>query len=399
MDKNEAILLLVISIGAFIIPFISRRLYLPSAVGEIFYGLILGIFFKDIIHETPVVKLLGELGFIILMYLAGLEINFDRIRSTGRKDLTIYFLSLIMIVFLSFYITFSFEFPLIYALVFLTIAIGLLYPVLKDTGLLKTNFAQSVLIIGSIGEIISLLFITGFTLYFQFGLSSKALIHLVEIYIFFALAYFIIKGFQLFIWWNPKWTSTFLKTGDPTETGIRANFVNMFIFVALASLLGMEPIIGAFMGGMLFALVFKERKEIQEKFSAFGYGFLIPIFFIEVGLQFDIFQLIKPEIILNALLLTGIIFFIRAVSSLLFTFSGFNWKEIFLIPFSLSMPLTLLVAIATIGLEVEMLDKEQASIIILSAVFSGLIYPWLFKIIVKKLKIEEKKEMININRT
>lgn len=85
MDKHEAILLLVISIGAFVIPFIIRRLYLPSAVGEIFYGLVLGIFFKDIIHETPIVKLLGELGFIILMYLAGLEINFDRIRSTSKR--------------------------------------------------------------------------------------------------------------------------------------------------------------------------------------------------------------------------------------------------------------------------------------------------------------------------
>ncbi|WP_457644108.1 cation:proton antiporter [Persephonella sp.] len=399
MDKHEAILLLVISIGAFVIPFISRRLYLPSAVGEIFYGLVLGIFFKDIIHETPIVKLLGELGFIILMYLAGLEINFDRIRSTSKRDLTVYFISLFMIVFLSFYITFSFEFPLIYALVFLTIAIGLLYPVLKDTGLLKTNFAQSVLIIGSIGEIISLLFITGFTLYYQFGLSTKALIHLIEIYIFFAIAYFIIKIFQLYIWWNPKLTSTFLKTGDPTETGIRANFVNMFIFVALASLLSMEPIIGAFMGGMLFALVFKERREIQEKFSAFGYGFLIPIFFIEVGLQFDIFQLIKPEIILSALILTAVIFFIRSVAAMIFVFSGFSWKEIFLIPFSLSMPLTLLVAIATIGLEVNMLDKKQASIIILSAILSGLIYPWLFKIIVKKIKIEESKETDKINKT
>lgn len=128
----------------------------------------------------------------------------------------------------------------------------------------KTNFAQSVLIIGSIGEIISLLFITGFTLYYQFGLSTKALIHLIEIYIFFALAYFIIRIFQLFIWWNPKWTSTFLKTGDPTETGIRANFVNMFIFVALASLLSMEPIIGAFMGGMLFALVLKREKRYRR---------------------------------------------------------------------------------------------------------------------------------------
>ncbi|WP_457641548.1 cation:proton antiporter [Persephonella sp.] len=396
MDKHEAILLLVISIGAFIIPFISRKLYLPSAVGEIIYGLIIGIFFKDIIHETPIVKFLGELGFIILMYLAGLEINFDKIRSTSKKDLTVYFFSLFLIIFLSFHITLSFELPLIYALVFLTIAIGLLYPVLKDTGMLKTNFAQSVLIIGSIGEIISLLFITGFTLYYQYGLTTTAFIHLMEIYIFFAVAYLIIKSFQLFIWWNPKWTSTFLKTGDPTETGIRANFVNMFIFVGLASLLGMEPIIGAFMGGLLFALVFKERKEIQEKFSAFGYGFLIPIFFIEVGLKFDIFQLIKPEILLKGLILTVVIFLIRMVASWIFVFSGFSWKEIFLMPFSLSMPLTLLVAIATIGLEIAMINKEEASVIILSAILSGLIYPWLFKVLVKKFKIEEKGEKHNI---
>ncbi len=390
MGKTEAILLLVISLGAFVIPFISKRLNLPSSVGEMVYGLFLGIFFKQFVEHTPIVKFLGELGFIILMYLAGLEINFERFKSTSRKVLMFYVFSIFAILGFSFFIVFYFKQPVVYALIYLATAIGLLYSILRDTGLIKTSFAQSILILGSIGEIASLLTITLMFLYFKFGLSFEAFIHFAGIATFFVIAYISLKLFHLYIWWNPHLLKHFLTTGDASETGVRANLANMFIFVALASLFDLEAIIGAFFGGMLFALVFKEREEVMEKLSAFGYGFLIPIFFIEVGLRFDIFQLLQPHIITKALIFSFIILLVRFGASVFLFFANFSWKEVLLSAFSLAMPLTLLAAIATLGLETNILGEEDASAIVLTAIITGLLYPWMFKMLVGFLKIENK---------
>ncbi len=388
MEHNEALALLVISIGAFIIPLISERIFLPSAVGEIFFGLVLGLFFKNALSEFPIVKFLGEFGFILLMYLAGLEIDVDKIKGITKKEKFLISLLFLIVIFLSIGIVVYFQQPTIYILVYVAMAIGILYPLLKDTGLINKEIGQKILVIGGIGEIISLLLITAFTVYFKYGLSTKSVLHIFEIYIFFLIAYFLLKIFSLYMWWNPNLVQTFLKTGDVTETGIRANFAHMFIFVSLASLLGLEAIIGAFFGGLLFSMVFKEREEIVEKLSAFGYGFLIPIFFIEVGLRFDLRDFFDKEIFLSAVILSLVILLIKSSGSLFLIFSNFKISELFLVPFALSMPLTLLVVIATLGLEIGIIEKKEATIILLTAIISALIYPWIFKIMVKKTNIE-----------
>ncbi len=390
MGKLEAILLFVISLGAFIIPFISKRINLPSSVGEMIYGLILGIFFKNTVEHVPIVRFLGELGFIILMYLAGLEIDFEKLKSTPKKTIFLYTVVIFSIISLSFLYVFYSKQNLIYALVYLATAIGLLYSILKDTGIIKTATAQSILILGSIGEIASLITITFVFLYFRFGFTLEAFLHFLGIAIFFSIAYVSLKLFKIYIWWHPHLLKHFVKSEDASETGVRANLANMFIFVALANLFGLEPIIGAFFGGILFALVFKEREEVMEKLSAFGYGFLIPVFFIEVGLRFDIFELFQPDIIKKALLFSFIILCIRLLSSSFLFFSGFSWKEVILSALSLSMPLTLLVAIATLGLEADILSEMEASAIVLAAIITGLIYPWFFKYLIRYLKIEDK---------
>ncbi len=385
MNSHEAILLLVISIGAFIIPFISKRLSLPSAVGEILFGLIIGIYFRENFHEgsMEIVKFLGELGFIILMYLAGLEIDFEKIKITPKRDLFLYLLLLSIIVSLSFWIIQYLNQPPIYALIYLTVGVGLLFSVLKDTNLLKTNLGQALLIIASIGEVISLMFITFFSVYYKYGLTKEMFIHIIEIYLFFSIVIVAIKIVKTITWWYPNIARILLRTGDPSEIGLRANFMNMFVFVAMASIVQLEPIIGAFMGGMLVALIFKDREHIEKKLSSLGYGFLIPIFFIEVGLSFDIFQFLNADIIKSALMLTIIIFLIRFIASIILLFTNLTKVSLLFVPLGLSIPLTLLVAIAKIGLEAHIITERDASVIVLTAILTGLIYPWIFKMIAK----------------
>jgi len=386
MNKVDALLLLSISLGAFIMPFICKRLSIPSSVGEILFGLGIGLFFKETFHHASIIKYLGELGFILLMYLAGLEIDFESIKSTPRKHLVLYLVMVGGIVLFSVGAAYVYYFPPIYILIFFTTAIGLLFPVLKETGLTEKDTGQTLLIIGSIGEVVSLFGLTVFILYYRTGFSWDSLEHLGEIGAFIFLAYLIYKLFRTLIWWFPALVKPFLKGGDSTESGIRANFVNMFVFVALAALLNMELIIGAFLGGMAFALIFKKRSAIQHRIGSFAYGFLIPVFFIEVGLRFDIKDFIDIQVLVMAFVIAFLIFVVRVMAAPVLLFSDLTLMEVILVPVSTSFSLTLLVAIATFGLEQQIILREQAASILLAALLTSFIYPALLKKIIKSIE-------------
>jgi Kef-type K+ transport system membrane component KefB len=388
MSKLEALLLLFICGGAFIMPFVSRRLSLPSAVGEIFFGLGVGLILKDAFHQTSIISFLGELGFILLMYLAGLEINFEKIKGTPRRELYLYVTMVLLVVALSFAGALFLDQAPIYALIYLTTAVGLLFPVLKETGTIESDTGQTLLIIGSIGEVVSLFSFTFFILYYRFGFTMDSLSHLAQLTAFVVGAYIIYKIFRLVVWWFPGLVGSFVKTGDASESGIRANFANMFTFVALAALLDIELIIGAFLGGMAFGLVFKRRERILERIGGFAYGFLIPVFFIEVGLRFDIRQFIDVSVLLTALEISVMIFFVRIAAALVLLFSRLSITAILLVAIANSFPLTLLVAIATFGVKNNILSGGQGAAILLAAVLTALIYPALLKKILKRVKQE-----------
>jgi Kef-type K+ transport system membrane component KefB len=390
MSNLEALLLLSICAGAFLMPFICKRLAMPSPVGEIIYGLCLGLFFKEAFHQTTIITFLGELGFILLMYLAGLEINFEKIKITPKKELFLYILMVIIVVLFSVGTTVFLQQAPIYALLYLTTAVGLLFPVLKETGALGSDTGQRLLIIGSIGEVVSLVSLTLFILYYRFGFSLQSLIHLGQMAAFVLAAYIIYKLFRLLVWWFPVLSRPFLETGDPAQSGIRANFVNMFFFVALAALLDMELIVGAFLGGMAFGLIFKKREKVRKRIGAFAYGFLIPVFFIEVGLRFDIDNFLDIHVVVMGLVISFIIFFVRMMAAPVLFLSPLSLMEIVLIPVSTSFSLTLLVAIAAFGLEQQIINQSQAASILLAAILTALIYPAITKRIIHSISREKQ---------
>jgi Kef-type K+ transport system membrane component KefB len=203
-------------------------------------------------------------------------------------------------------------------------------------------------------------------------------------------AYIIFKLFRLLVWWFPVLSRPFLETGDPAQSGIRANFVNMFFFVALAALLDMELIVGAFLGGMAFGLIFKKREKVRKRIGAFAYGFLIPVFFIEVGLRFDIDNFLDIHVVVMGLVISFIIFFVRIMAAPVLFLSPLSLMEIVLIPVSTSFSLTLLVAIAAFGLEQQIINQSQAASILLAAILTALIYPAITKRIIHSISREKQ---------
>ncbi len=166
---------------------------------------------------------------------------------------------------------------------------------------------------------------------------------------------------------------------DPSEVGVRAGLALMIAFVAVSELLGMEAILGAFLAGALFSFVFREKGILETKLAGIGHGFFIPVFFIYVGVSFNLGALGNREIypLLGQILILSLL--VKAVASITLVATRFGPREIAGASLLLATPLTLLVAIAALGLELGALDELESASIILVAVLSGLLFPTAFK--------------------
>lgn len=379
MSEQEALFLFLMALGAFFMPFLSKRLMLPAAVGEIIYGIIIASLIPYGESQLVMVEYFSTLGFLILMYLAGLELDFERFKALPKKELWIYVLTFIPVAAAAWYLSFKLQLSWGFAIIFFTSGIGLLFPVLKDTGLIKTDFGQKLLIITMIGEILTLAGLTVLTIISKYSFTIDSARQILYLAVFFLVIYFIMKILKVMLWWRPDLQSIFLEVGNPTETGMRANFVILFAFVAFAAIFKIEFVVGAFVGGLMFALVFAGRDGVLDKLGGVGYGFFIPIFFISVGMHVTFNDFMQTDVIILALIIIASLFITRVAGTFLLLFSSIEKPKLMLVTVGLSFPLTMLVAVSRICYDIGLINKIQTSAVLLASMISAIIFPWVFK--------------------
>jgi Kef-type K+ transport system membrane component KefB len=375
--------LLIITFGAFIVPIFAPFFKLPGAVAEMLYGMIIGKSLLNVIdlsHNGQWLKFMADFGFIILMFLAGLEIDFGDFKKKGLKTLSFPIFSFIISAILGFFIIRFLKMNI--ALFFIVIAtgIGLLIPVLKDLNLEKKKFGNMLFLLGLTAELLTLLIFTFFEIYQLHGLSIRVL--QMPLMIFISIIF--LKTLHLISWWYPEKVINFIHPKDSKEIGIRMSFILMFTLVAIALLFHIEFIIGALIAGMVISATFKEKGALEEKMNAIGYGFFIPIFFINIGINFNIKSILEKETFYMFLNLMAIAFIIKLVSSLPLLFQGFKFRNVIATSFMLSAPLTLLVAIGMIELKLGLITAKTNNAIIFLAIVTGVLYPIFFKVFYKE---------------
>ena len=389
MTEQEALFLFLMAIGAFFMPFISKRLLLPASVGEIIYGIVIASLIPYGESQLEMVDYFSSLGFLILMYLAGLEINFEKFRALSRKELWLYVAAFIPVAVTAWYLSYYLELHWSFGIIFFTSGIGLLFPVLRDTDLIKTDFGQKLLIITMIGEILTLAGLTVFTIISKYGYTIQSARQILYLAVFFIVIYLIMKILKVALWWKPNLQSVFVEVGNPTETGMRANFVILFAFVAFAAVLEIEFVVGAFVGGMMFALVFAGRDGVLDKLGGVGYGFFIPIFFISVGMRVTFNDFLQKDVIMLALLIIASLFISKVAGIVLLLFSSIPKQKLLLVATGLSFPLTMLVVVSSIFYDLNLIDKMQTSAVLLASMISAIVFPWVFKAIAAVIMPDE----------
>lgn len=374
MAELEATSLLIISGGAFLIPLIAGRIGIPVAVAEIIFGLLISRWIK----VGELIEFLSILGFALLMFIAGMEIDFKRVEEEGKEGLLFSTLICSMFFILSYVLCRYLFLDVFYTLVLGATSTGMVIAALRETGKTRTELGQTLILMSSIGEIMTLVLMTAFSIYEKTSLSVEFFVEIGTLFTIFVVAYLVLFLLKSAVWWYPKQFSKII-AGDPSEVGVRIGLALMFAFIAISVKLRVEMILGAFIAGAIFSFVFREKGPLEEKFSSIGYGFFIPVFFINVGISFE--PVFSVELLKFLSKLLVLVLLVKLIPSLLLSSKGITIRESFSSGFILSAPLTLLIAIASLGTEIGAITQEESSAIVLLAMASGLLYPTVFKLL------------------
>ncbi len=365
---NEISIIITLSLIIFSSPLLAKYLRIPTIPIEIILGSIAVSI--GLISENHIFDLVAELGFLYLMFLAGLEIDLKKTFKVSSHIMKKAFLYTLLLYILSACIAFYFDLAKIFIVTLPLISIGLLATLKKEYGDVKwLNLAITV---GLIGEIVSIIVLTTVSAGLEFGLSIEfyqTLFVLIVVFVLMVLAYHL---FHNLVWWYPQIKTKLMPKGDTQEQDIRVSMAIFFMMIALMLHLHLEVALGTFIAGVFIATFFQHNKELPHKLEHFGFGWLVPIFFIWIGTSLELKALLIDNLIDTALLITFAMIFIRMVGSALFI-NEIGLKQSMLLALSHSQPLTLLIAVATLAFHNNSITQFYYFAFILAAIFEVII--------------------------
>lgn len=380
MSSGEPLLqsLLILLVVAVLGPMAAIRLRMPTAVLLIMAGIVLGPAGLAILKDTATVGFLAQFGFLLLMFMAGMEIDFESIRGAGWRSLVRPLLLILGVGICTLAATRLLHLGAVSALVVAAIAVGLPMATLKETGHASQPLGRHIMLTASLGEFAVILAITGVELAHGGGLSAHTGLRIGKIAGLFFLCALVIRLARALVWWFPEHFYRLIQHHDVAELGVRVGLLIMLSFVAISALAGVESILGAFLGGMLVGIVLRQKEVLEGKIAALGNGLFIPIFFVVVGVRFDASALDRGAV-LQAALLVGAAGLCKGIPALLVAPVGFGLRERLAVGCLLSAPLTLVVAIAAIGRSLELVSAATQASLVLVGIVLSLAFPVLFK--------------------
>ena len=246
------------------------------------------------------------------------------------------------------------------------ISVGLVATLSKEYG--KTPWLTLSMTAGGIGEVVSigLLTLTSAALHSGFSLGLLKTIFALAIFLLFIFLLF--RAVQLLFWWFPQVCTYLMPHEDNQEQDIRLSMGIFFLLVGAMLYLELELAFGAFLAGIFITTFFEHKYELPEKLASYGFGFLIPIFFIYIGSSFNLDALMIEGLITKAIIIALVMISMRVIASLVFI-KQLGVIDSILMGLSHSMPLTLLIAMATLAYHANSIDKLHYYAFILAALF------------------------------
>jgi len=374
-------LLIVVAVG-FLAPLalgFFPRVRLPSIVLELVLGIAIGPSVLGWVEPDLAVSILALVGLAFLLFLSGLEIDFERLRGRILRLTSIGFavsFGIAIVLGLGLKAGGFVKSPLFVAIVLVASSVGVLVPVLKDSGDISSSFGQLVIAAASIAEFGSIVLLS---LFFS-GKGSTSTAGTLILLVGFGLVVLLVGLAIAGVEHSLSLDRVLRRLQDTTaEIRVRAAFVLLIGFTALADTVGFETILGAFAAGALLSLIDRDKAmthpELRVKLEAVGFGVFIPVFFVASGVRFDLHALFaSTSTVARVPLFLLAIYLARGLPALLYV--GLLGRSQSVIAGVLqATSLTFIVAATQIGLELGVVSQASAAGLVAAGLLSVAISP------------------------
>ncbi len=373
--------LLALAVAAFGAPLAARaipRRLVPPVVLEVLAGIAIGPQGLDLVQATGGVYVLYLLGFGFLLFLAGQEIEVKRFRGPAfRLSGASFALGLVIAVPVALILRLiapGADIRLL-ALAMTASSLGVMVPVLRDANEVTTDFGQLLIMAGSVGEFGALLLLT-----VLFSAQPEPTWAQVA-YVAALGAAAIIGTVVLRRMWRSAWLRRNLLATDQSTSQLRVRgaFVILLAFAAIAHEFGVDALLGAFVGGVVLNIADSDDRPTQERYhgklNAIGYGFLVPVFFIVTGVQFNLRSLFASEasLALMPAVVVGILI-VRAAPALLYR-RKLGSRPAIAAGLLQATTLTFPVVVAEVGSSLGLLTAATSAALVGAALLTVLIFP------------------------
>ena len=377
-DLSTFVVIVGVAVLAPVIVQLPLRIGIPVVVAEIALGIVIGPQGLGLAQEDPLIEFLSNLGLAFLFFLAGMELDFNRIRG---RPLNLAVGGWVISVALAFSIAAGLHASgfvisgLLTGAALATTALGALLPILRDAGVLNTRFGANVMAVGAVGEFGPIVLIA-----VLLGGDSSTITSLLLLSTFVLLA--LAAGFGAHKIPDRVLGRINQSMHRSGQLPVRLSMLLLIALVYLASEFGLDVILGAFAAGLIVGLIARgpEAEPLHVKFDGIGYGFLIPIFFINSGMSFDLDALLaSPTTMLRLPVFLALLLLVRGLPVFLLyrRESDLPRGERWPLALLSATALPLIVAITEIGVETGRMRQATAAALVGAGMVSVFLYPLL----------------------
>ena len=372
--------LLIVAAIAFTAPLLlalAPKLRFPAVVVEILAGILVGPEVLDWVEIDEPIRVLSILGLAFLLFLAGLEIDYEKLRGRLATNATLSFLvsfAIAIVIGVVLKATGTVHSSLFIAIVLSATSLGVVVPVLKDAGRSESEFGQLVIAAASIADFATIILLS---IFFSEEASSTAstlllLGALVALAVLIGLALAGIERLK-------SLRAAIVRLQDTTaEIRVRGAFLLLVGLTALATELGLEVILGAFIAGAILKLVggadLRHHPEFSAKLQAVGYGVFIPVFFVAVGIAYDLGALSELSTLAQIPIFVAALLLARGLPALLYR-GSVTRNEIGVAALLQATSLPFIVAATAIGIDLGAIEPGTAAAFIAAGLISVIVFP------------------------
>ncbi len=374
-DQDSIVLVLLASALGALLSRLHAGIVLPTVVVEIVLGILIGPEVLDWAQVDSYVAFLSNFGLAMLFFLAGLEVIEQRVPRRALQRGTVGW-------------TISLAIGLVFgavlqqagldaewwllAVALSTTSLGTLVPILSDAGVLRTPLGAAVLGTGVAGEFWPIIFISVF-LTSAYGAVTEVLLLIVFGGIIMLAAAIAMRARP------PQLLRVLQETVHTTgQFGVRTALFLMAALVFIAADAGFEFVLGAFAAGLVVGLALDspEGRSVRMRLEGIGFGFVVPIYFVVTGMNFDLDSLLTVSGLALAGLFLGLLLVVRGTSALLW-FRDLPRRDILSLALFGATGLPLIVAIVGIATDRGAISAAVGASLIGAGMISVLLYPLL----------------------